>query len=292
MQKQKLLIPSRPLQLLPELAVRIGLNEAIVVQQVHYWLRNSGREREGRIWIYKTYPEWHEQDFPFWSNSTIGRIFRGLEDDLILISKQFDASEWSHKKYYSIRYENDLFDDTYYGTFERVKLTSSKTSDRNDLHSTENTTENTTEKEDNFGEIYQDLLDLWGELFPEKPQPRPGTKSYRDKFRTRLKNDHFRDNWESALRAAAESPTLHKESWFDLRFFLRNDDNYQKCLDRWMEWKDKQLKGGRSNKLADTSKVRSNRMTKYRWRQLSSGQQKNILKRYGVDSVDQLNLPE
>ena len=33
-----LLISEPPLQVLPSLAVKIGLNEAIVLQQIHYWL--------------------------------------------------------------------------------------------------------------------------------------------------------------------------------------------------------------------------------------------------------------
>ena len=34
----KLLIDEPPLQVLPSLALKIGLNEAIILQQVHYWL--------------------------------------------------------------------------------------------------------------------------------------------------------------------------------------------------------------------------------------------------------------
>lgn len=46
----KLLIEEPPLQVLPSLAVTIGLNEAIIIQQIHYWLRDSrnGIEHEGR----------------------------------------------------------------------------------------------------------------------------------------------------------------------------------------------------------------------------------------------------
>ena len=33
----KLLINEHPLQVLPSLATKIGLNEAIVLQQIHYW---------------------------------------------------------------------------------------------------------------------------------------------------------------------------------------------------------------------------------------------------------------
>jgi hypothetical protein len=87
---------------------------------------------------------------------------------------------------------------------------------------------------------YELMLETWKELFPSKPQPRIKTKSIRDKINTRWKSDDFRDRWMDALERAARSSTLHSESWFDFRFFVRNDENYQKCLDGWMDWKDKQ----------------------------------------------------
>ena len=34
----KMIIDDRPLMVLPKLATAIGLNEAIVLQQIHYWL--------------------------------------------------------------------------------------------------------------------------------------------------------------------------------------------------------------------------------------------------------------
>ena len=37
----KLLINEQPLQVLPSLAEAIGLNQAIALQQVHYWLENA-----------------------------------------------------------------------------------------------------------------------------------------------------------------------------------------------------------------------------------------------------------
>jgi len=36
----KLLIDEYPLQVLPSLAVIYGLNEAIILQQVHYWIKD------------------------------------------------------------------------------------------------------------------------------------------------------------------------------------------------------------------------------------------------------------
>ena len=93
----KLLIPEPPLQILPQLACTIGLNEAIIVQQLHYW---SLKAKDG--WVYNTYEQWHEQ-FPFWSVITIKRTFLKLEQDGIVISRQGKST--NRKKYYRIDYE-------------------------------------------------------------------------------------------------------------------------------------------------------------------------------------------
>ena len=71
-----LLFAERPLVINTQLAMKIGLNEAIVLQQLHYWLRdtNSGMECDGVRWIYNTTEQWLEQ-FPFWSESTLKRAF-------------------------------------------------------------------------------------------------------------------------------------------------------------------------------------------------------------------------
>ena len=60
-----LLMPSRPIVINPDLAYSIGLNEAIALQQVNYWLKEttSGLERDGVRWIYNTNEQWLEQ-FP------------------------------------------------------------------------------------------------------------------------------------------------------------------------------------------------------------------------------------
>ncbi|WLF74824.1 hypothetical protein Q3V38_08385 [Limosilactobacillus fermentum] len=46
-----LLIEEPPLQVLPSLAKSIGLNEAIVLQQIHYWIRKSNNLKDGHKWI-------------------------------------------------------------------------------------------------------------------------------------------------------------------------------------------------------------------------------------------------
>lgn len=99
-----LLIDDEPLQVLPKLAVAIGLDEAIVVQQLHYWLnpkRKAGKVLNGKRWIYNTYAEWRETNFPFWSEIHIKRIFLILEKCGIIISCQPEG-RFSRRKYYRL----------------------------------------------------------------------------------------------------------------------------------------------------------------------------------------------
>ncbi len=77
---------------------------------------------------------------------------------------------------------------------------------------------------------YQAMRKLWMELFPAKPAPREGNKTLSAKVKTRMRQNHFRDNWESALRRASKSSFLHSSSFFDLNWFLKNDDHYDRCL--------------------------------------------------------------
>ena len=94
----QLLIEDFPLQLIPRLAVVIGLNEAIFIQQLHYWSRKSN---DG--WVYNTYEQWQKDNFPFWSVPTIKRIVYSLETKGLIISKQPDV--FDRKKYYAIDYD-------------------------------------------------------------------------------------------------------------------------------------------------------------------------------------------
>ena len=106
----KLLIKELPLMILPQLAKAIGLNEAIVLQQLHYWLLTSPVERDGMKWVFNTYEDWEKQ-FPFWSISTIGRVFRSLEEKKLTITKKFKRAGYDQTKWYTINYQNDTLKD-------------------------------------------------------------------------------------------------------------------------------------------------------------------------------------
>ncbi|NYE05731.1 hypothetical protein F4694_002506 [Bacillus niacini] len=102
-----LLINEAPLVIVPSLAVKIGMNEAVVLQQIHYWLSISKRKIEGKKWVYNTYEDWQKQ-FPFWSISTIRRTFYSLEKSGIVISANWNALQLDKTKWYTIDYEQLL----------------------------------------------------------------------------------------------------------------------------------------------------------------------------------------
>ncbi len=102
----KLLINEHPLIVLPTLAVAIGLNEAIILQQIHYWLdpKINKNIRGGKHWVYNTYVQWQEQ-FPFLSAITIRRAITSLEKKNLLISKHYNSNLFNQVKWYTINYE-------------------------------------------------------------------------------------------------------------------------------------------------------------------------------------------
>lgn len=104
-----LLFATHPLIVNPELAALIGLNEAIVLQQVHYWLKDTsaGVEIKGQRWIYNTAKEWLKQ-FPFWSESTIKRAIASLEDMGLLEVEQQGKKKRDMTNYFTINYDSEL----------------------------------------------------------------------------------------------------------------------------------------------------------------------------------------
>lgn len=100
----KLLIDDYPIQVLPKLAIEIGLNEAIILQQIHYWLNQSNHNHDGKKWIYNTYDDWNKQ-FPFWSVMTIRRTITSLEKQNLILIANYNKAGFDKTRWYSIDYE-------------------------------------------------------------------------------------------------------------------------------------------------------------------------------------------
>ena len=146
-----------PLIVNPTLARLIGLNESIVLQQVHYWIEIESKSKDieviekhyhnGRWYVYNTFEQWHEQ-FPFWSLSTLKRTIASLERRKLLLSDTFNKFGYDRTKWYTIDYEMLQSLETQ----ESVKMTQWKVSKctngkcQNDTTNTIDYTENTTKE--------------------------------------------------------------------------------------------------------------------------------------------------
>lgn len=92
----------------PELAAQIGLNEAIILQQVHYWVEHYKEKNDeehfhdGRWWIYNTAEDWQRGNFPFWSESTIRRTFNALCEMGLIVKGRYNSHPYDRTLWYSI----------------------------------------------------------------------------------------------------------------------------------------------------------------------------------------------
>lgn len=101
----KLLIDDYPIQVLPKLAKEVGLNEAIFIQQLHYWTNGRASKLiDGKRWIYNTYKDW-EDNFPFWSNATIRRTISSCEKQNLIYVGNYNRAGFDKTKWYAVNYD-------------------------------------------------------------------------------------------------------------------------------------------------------------------------------------------
>jgi hypothetical protein len=105
----KMLLNEPPILVSRELACSIGLNEAIILQQIHYWLENNRKAhrnfKDGRYWTYNSIRKWHEEFFDFWCSDTVKRTFARLVKKGYLITASYNRKSFDQTKWYTINYE-------------------------------------------------------------------------------------------------------------------------------------------------------------------------------------------
>lgn len=88
------------------LARELGLNEALILQQIHYWIeinKKTGKNfYEGRYWTYNSIRSWRENDFDYMSFETVKRTFAKLEKQGYLITANFNKDPRDKTKWYTL----------------------------------------------------------------------------------------------------------------------------------------------------------------------------------------------
>lgn len=106
-----LLYNEPPIAVSPSLAAALGINSAILLQQLHFLINGVATAEvdynhiDGRYWIYNSYPDWRRKYFPWLSESTIKRLFLELEGQGIVLSMQSVKDPSDRRKWYSIDYD-------------------------------------------------------------------------------------------------------------------------------------------------------------------------------------------
>jgi ribosomal protein S8 len=108
----KLLIDEYPLMVLPTFAKKIGLKNAIFVQQVYFLTQTKHQNndiytyKDDHMWVFNNIDEWHENYFPFFSKRTLKRVIKKCEDEGYIIStNKYNKSEYDKTKWYRVNHE-------------------------------------------------------------------------------------------------------------------------------------------------------------------------------------------
>ena len=91
------------------LAREIGLNEALILQQINYWIeinKKSGNNYyDRRYWTYNSIRAWQENDFDYMSLDTVKRTFAKLEKAGFLLVGNYNKDPRDKTKWYTINTE-------------------------------------------------------------------------------------------------------------------------------------------------------------------------------------------
>lgn len=105
------LMDEYPLLVYPSLAETMGINKAVVFQQLHFLLNAQKTSKNDYVfvdehwWVYNTYQEWKETYFSWLSTVQLQRIFSDLQKDGLIRTKQSVKNKSDRRKWYTIDYE-------------------------------------------------------------------------------------------------------------------------------------------------------------------------------------------
>lgn len=160
----KLITDEKPIVILPSLAKLLGINEAIILQQIHYWLERSNNIHDGYKWVYNSVAEWQKQ-FPWLAIATLKRKFKSLEDKGLLITGNYNKKNFDKTKWYRIDYNllNEMGQRLYQNDTTIVSnCTNGKY--QNDTTNTRDYTENNTDTYNSNEFDYNEFIEWFNEL--------------------------------------------------------------------------------------------------------------------------------
>lgn len=257
-----LLLDERPLIVLPSLAAMLNsLDEAVILQQIHYWIEKKQNYREGRYWVYNSMENWMQQ-FPWIkSRTTLTRYFNNLEKKGLLITGNYNKAGFDKTKWYTIDYSTlSDFEQRLYRTCttsdQNLVNGMNRTCTTNTIDYTEITSESTTNKQANAVSADADLSESFNELWNLYPKKQGKKDAFRHYKAWRKKSKDNTDDY--LLRKLNEYKTylaanqwlhpMNGSTWFNGRF----DDDYSTANSQgYQPLQQPQNDGGFAQKLVD-----------------------------------------
>lgn len=231
-----LLLDERPLIVLPSLAAMLNsLDEAVILQQIHYWIEKRQNYREGRYWVYNSMENWMQQ-FPWIkSRTTLTRYFNNLEKKGLLITGNYNKAGFDKTKWYTIDYSTlSDFEQRLYRTCttsdQNLVNGMNRTCTTNTIDYTEITSESTTNKQANAVSADADLSESFNELWNLYPKKQGKKDAFRHYKAWRKKSKDNTDDYllrklneyKAYLAANQWLHPMNGSTWFNGRF----DDDY------------------------------------------------------------------
>lgn len=174
----KLITDEKPIVVLPNLAKLLGINEAIILQQIHYWLERSDNIHDGYKWVYNSIKDWNEQ-FKWLSEPTLKRKFKSLEDKGLLITGNYNKKKFDKTKWYRIDYNllNEMGQRLYQNDTTIVSnCTNGKY--QNDTTNTREYTENNTDTYNSNEFDYNEFIEWFNELADKNLEDKETNRQY------------------------------------------------------------------------------------------------------------------
>ena len=257
-----LLLDERPLIVLPSLAAMLNSSdEAVILQQIHYWIEKRQNYREGRYWVYNSMENWMQQ-FPWIkSRTTLTRYFNNLEKKGLLITGNYNKAGFDKTKWYTIDYSTlSDFEQRLYRTCttsdQNLVNGMNRTCTTNTIDYTEITSESTTNKQANAVSADADLSESFNELWNLYPKKQGKKDAFRHYKAWRKKSKDNTDDYllrklneyKAYLAANQWLHPMNGSTWFNGRF----DDDYSTANSQgYQPLQQPQNDGGFAQKLVD-----------------------------------------
>lgn len=101
-----LLFDEPPIVVSPTLAKMLGsLEEAAILQQIHYWTQKNTNIRDGYSWVYNTISDWQKQFSWIESDKTMRTKLKSLENKGLLVTGNYNKAKFDRTKWYRIDYD-------------------------------------------------------------------------------------------------------------------------------------------------------------------------------------------